>query len=661
MATAEAEINSFFAAPDTTLPPDVMTELLHIMQLMSLTPEDLFYKWDSYVITMGADTTKLDFKTVRDFKKTLQDALEQNSRKKHNIKNESKRPAATPRAGGGGGDVFGMLDGMVSNTPASRSSAAKRKSDFATPASKAARRGLQSSPADNKAPVAKTGSSVAFGDRQNAGEVVEAINTHLPAASLSEMPSTEPRVKLKAAVDLPKFSYKPMAMKLSEASEILDDRIDSFVDLLQKDKNLEDSAFGNPAAQSANEIIAVGRIACDQPTGKINASSLALETSRRMGAGMRVPLRMADGVSYDFFPGKIVALKGTNVSGEYFAVTEVIPMPILPSAASRVEDIEVHNDRLVGTDGEIRPLSMLVASGPYTTETDLSFAPLYTLLEKAERERTDVLVLTGPFLDLEHPVIASGDFEDHLPSGAKIEPDQATLNDVFRVLISGAIQKLAQAVPTITIIMVPSMRDAVSKHVSWPQDRVPKPPLGLPRQVQFVANPMALSVNEMVIGMSSQDVLSEIRSGNVYHQVDGDMMGRLAGHVIEQSHYFPVFPPQAREDLPKPAGIDGEIPEPGGEERYATGANIDLAYYKLGEFWLARPDVLILPSSLMPFARFIEGVLCINPGTLSKRRGPGTFAALSVSPRTLTDEDRSSEEFAGHNLHERARVEITRI
>ena len=176
MASAEAEIDKFFAAPDSALPQDVMTELLHIMQLMSLTPEDLFYKWDSYVITMGADTTKLDFKTVRDFKKTLQDALEQDSRKKHNIKNESKRTAATPRAGGGGGDVFGMLDGMVSATPSARNAGPKRKAaGFDTPASKSVRSGLNSSPAGT--PAINT---TAFSDRTGAGEILQQINGHLP-------------------------------------------------------------------------------------------------------------------------------------------------------------------------------------------------------------------------------------------------------------------------------------------------------------------------------------------------------------------------------------------------------------------------------------------------------------------------------------------------
>lgn len=613
-------LNELFAPPGATLTAEVTAELEHIIKLLSLSPQELFYKWESYVIKMDVDNTKMDFKTARDFKKDLQDALERESRAKGHVVHSAgkKTVTATPRAGGGG-DVFGMLDGMVSATPAGRSTgagAAKRKAnDFQTPGHKATKTALNSSPADNKTVGTSNGTAVAFGDRQNAGQIIESLNSHLPAASAPSEPPTEARVKLKANTELPKYAYKPMAMKLSEASEILDDRIDSFTDLIQAHHQLPDSAFGNPAAQSTAEVVAVGRIACDQPNGKLNAASLVLETSRRMGAGMRVPLKV-EGAGYDFFPGKIVALRGTNVSGEYFAATEVLSMPLLPPPASTPAELDVHNDRLTSADGETRELSMLVASGPYTMDTDLSFAPLQALLSKAEEERTDVLILTGPFMDLEHPLVATGDFEDYLPADAKIEPDRATLNDVFRLLIGQPISRLVQAVPTITIILVPSMRDAISKHVSWPQDRFPRQLFGLPKQVQVVTNPITLSINEIVFGISSQDVLSELRRENVHLAENGqafgdDLLARLAGNVIEQRHFFPVFPPQAREALPKPAGITGEVPAVGAEDRTAVGASLDLDYLKLGEWLNVRPDVLVLPSVLNPFAKVSDSLsLC---------------------------------------------------
>lgn len=39
------------------------------------------------------------------------------------------------------------------------------------------------------------------------------------------------------------------------------------------------------------------------------------------------------------------------------------------------------------------PMSVIVAAGPYTVDSDLEYAPLGALLENAEDERPDVLVL----------------------------------------------------------------------------------------------------------------------------------------------------------------------------------------------------------------------------------------------------------------------------
>lgn len=598
-------INELFASPSS----DAANELLVIARLLSIEPQELFYKWESYVIKMGVDNTKLDYKTVKDFRKDLQNALDRESRAKgHAVQHSSKKAAPIPRTGGGA-DVFGMLDGMSSGTPAPKSMTKRKADSLATPAAKSVKNGVNSSPSEFKTPAPSTnGPPVAFEERQNAGQVVESINSHLSMPTAPAQIPAAPRVKLKANTELPKFAYKGMAMKLSEASEILDDRVDTFTDLVQEYHQLSDQAFGNPAAQSTAEVVAVGRIACDVPNGRLNAASLVLETSRRMGAGMRVPLRFENNLSYDLFPGKIVALRGTNVSGEYFSVSEVLELPTLPVAASTPSEFDVHNDRLTSSDGSTRPLSILLASGPYTTDLDLSFAPLHTLLAKAQAESPDVLILTGPFLDLDHPVIASGDVEPHLPADAKIDPDRATLVDVFRILVAEPIQALTRVHPSMTIILVPSTRDAISNHVSYPQDRFPRQPLGLPKQVQIVTNPITLSINEMVVGISSADILSELRRENVFQSAKGaafqeDMLARLSSAIIEQRHYFPVYPPQAQENLIKPAPIPGEIAAPASEERLATAATLDLSYLKLAEWLNVRPDVLILPSVLSPFAK----------------------------------------------------------
>lgn len=607
MADTEAQIRELFASSSTNIPQDVLHELLSITRLLSLDPQELFYKWESYVLKMGTENTKLEYKTAKDFKKDLQDVLERESRAKGQNAAPRKAMAATPRAAASGGDMFDMLGGAMSTTPRNLGSAKRKAGEQQTPTSKAAKNGSYASPTPLSARDNNANGN--FADRQNAGQVMETLNAQIPAATPPEMSATESRVKLKANTEIPKFAYKPMAMQLSSASEILDDRIDSFTELVQAHHSLPDSAFGNPAAQSSSEVVSVGRIACDQPDGKLNAASVVLETSRRMGAGMRVPLKFSTGVGYDLFPGKIVALRGTNVSGEYFSVTEILSLPLLPPAASTPTELDIHNERVTDASGETRPLSYTIASGPYTPETDLSFAALHSLVETASTQRPDVLILTGPFLDLEHPLLASGDLEAHLPSDVKINPDTATLTDVFRVLVAAPLQRLAQAHPTITIILVPSLRDAISKHVSFPQDRLPRAPLGLPKQCQIVTNPITLSINEVVFGIGSQDILSELRRENVYAAgksgggFNEDMLARLSAHLIDQRHYFPVFPPQSRENLPKIAPIPGEVPAPGQDERQPIGASLDISYLKLAEWLTVRPDVLILPSTLTPFAK----------------------------------------------------------
>ena len=448
-----------------------------------------------------------------------------------------------------------------------------------------------------------------------------------------------------------------MAMKLSEASEVLDDRIDEFAALVQTHYELEDSAFGNPTCQSTNEIIAIGRIASDTNEGKPNAASLLLETSRRTGSGMRVPLRVDGLGGFDFFQGMIVALKGTNASGEFFSVSEVIKMPLLPLPASTVPELRDHRRRInpeidsdaneMGTDiPSSRPLTILIGSGPYTPEANLSFEPFHALLSKATETFADALFLTGPFLDIEHPLVASGKFPLSSPpfSTANVDPDTADMNIIFRILIAQPLHRLTQKLPHITIFIIPSTRDAAAQHVSWPQRKLARNVLGLPKQCIMLTNPVMLSVNEMVIGVTGADVLEELRRSECFSgsgaatRQKNDMLARLSGLVIQQRHFFPVYPAQDRVLL-QSSGNDGKAAGSGASsavarttaskgsevkqdpdtvmtnggtdhddgnrstERHSMGAMLDLSYLKLGDWSNVRPDMLILPSALTPFAK----------------------------------------------------------
>lgn len=86
------------------------------------------------------------------------------------------------------------------------------------------------------------------------------------------------------------------------------------------------------------EVVVVGRVTFDSESiagsVKLNEASLALESSRMMGAGARVPIRFDPNVKIrgtkagvggvGLFPGAIIALKGKNGGGGYFLATEIL-------------------------------------------------------------------------------------------------------------------------------------------------------------------------------------------------------------------------------------------------------------------------------------------------------------------------------------------------
>ena len=473
--------------------------------------------------------------------------------------------------------ISDRLDELTPNALPRRSGGSKRKAEFETPVPRKVSKPEAKRPGktpDGTLPL------VPFSERQNAGEVVNQLNGNLSAAEAPLAPHAEPRVRLVANTDIKKFSYKPMSMRLSESSEVLDERIDEFMALVQKHHGLDESAFGNAASQSTSEIVAVGRIASDTLEAKLNVASLVLETSRRMGAGLRVPLKIETASPYSFFPGQIVALRGTNASGNYFSVSEIMSLPQLPMPVSQPAAIEGFNEKFEG-----QPLNVIFSSGPYTADDNLDFEPLHTLCEKAKEEMADAVILVGPFLDVEHPLLASGDFD--LPESRRMDHD-TTMATCFRLWISTPVQRLCSAVPSITVVLVPSVRDVLSKHVAWPQEQLPKKDLGLPKQVKMLPNPTFLSLNETVVAVSSQDILYALSR----EQISGgkgqeDLMTRLPRYLIDQRHFYPLFPPTSPDSQ-----ANGNLKP--------TGACPDIGYLKLGEWMNVKPDILLTPSQLTP-------------------------------------------------------------
>ena len=108
MIDVAAELDGLFAPPPaSSLSPEVLGELQSILRLHGLSAQELSYKWESYTMKMGSESTALNFENVRAFKKDLQEMLERESRGKAG-RSVDRKIHATPRGGGIGDDVFGL-------------------------------------------------------------------------------------------------------------------------------------------------------------------------------------------------------------------------------------------------------------------------------------------------------------------------------------------------------------------------------------------------------------------------------------------------------------------------------------------------------------------------------------------------------------------------
>ena len=121
MTAIKENLNSVFDPAGRGLEADILEVLQSILRLHSITPEELFIKWEVYSLKMG-EGTKLDLSTARLFAKDVQDSVERGAQERHQKQNgraggggsERRTTAhATPRSIGAG-DVFGMY---VQNRP----------------------------------------------------------------------------------------------------------------------------------------------------------------------------------------------------------------------------------------------------------------------------------------------------------------------------------------------------------------------------------------------------------------------------------------------------------------------------------------------------------------------------------------------------------------
>ena len=67
---------------------------------------------------------------------------------------------------------------------------------------------------------------------------------------------------------------------------------------------------------------------------------------------------------------------------------------------------------LQGNTAGKQSLSIVVASGPFSSKNDVQYEPLQAVLDHCSERPPQVLVLLGPFVDAQHPAVQAGMLQD---------------------------------------------------------------------------------------------------------------------------------------------------------------------------------------------------------------------------------------------------------
>ncbi|XP_058005627.1 uncharacterized protein LOC110640495 isoform X1 [Hevea brasiliensis] len=367
----------------------------------------------------------------------------------------------------------------------------------------------------------------------------------------------------------------------------------------------------DPTIASQRNVFAVGMICCEGE-GHLNDKSILLQNSSvEHSGGQRVRLDLNKLSQFSIFPGQIVGVEGHNPSGHCLIASKVVDS--VPSSASPDEDL--HPAKKQALDQEIqstdstytqKDISMLIASGPFTTTDNLLFEPLTELLAYASRKPPQLLILLGPFVDSEHPEIRKGTVD-------------RSFDEIFHMEIIRRLQDYVEYMGSDAhVLIVPSTRDANHDFV-FPQPAFEIHPPNLKHQITSLTNPGIFAANQVRVGCCTVDILRQLSreemSRNLKDGTPSDRMSRLANHILSQRSFYPLYPPA--EDIP-----------------------LDFSLAPEALYFTSVPDILILPSDMKYFVKVLslgggsEGeeqmkCICINPGRLAKGEGGGTFVELN--------------------------------
>ena len=628
---------------------DIMEKCATLCNMNKYTPKQLANDCEALLINESGDVQS-DAMTLQLFGK-----LEQVIQKKKSAERATTNPAArgkhTPSSGRQRPAYTTPGDRKVGEKRKSMESSISPSASSADSATLEKGRGL-----DDEKPTV-------YSMRKNAGALVASLNTGLGTRGAFQRSAREP-LGMRCVLDTSpdgfdnvKGRYRYMYTELEERAHALDQHLEHMEkDIGAKIAVDQVSPIGVP---SQDTVWVCGRVCNETSEGKMNATSVMLEGSRKSSAGRAVHLDLKDAPSYALFPGQIVMAQGISANGRRFNVKQLVegvPRPLATTTPQQLLEFQYSSSYQNG-----KPLTVVTATGPFTTSDALDYEPLRDLLSNMLSTNPDVVVLMGPFVDIAHPLVQDGDIEIAQEDTGEIEI--YSFERLFVEHVCGNIRAFYDEdddSPT-NFVLIPALGDAYHENV------YPQPPFGnrdavkselftetlgrLPfpyskegsarKRVHLLPNPCMFRINEVLFGATSHDALMSLSSEEIASNVPGDRLVRIASHFIRQQSFSPMFP------SPLAASVQLDL-------RHAK-------HWTMGK----TPDVLILPSKLAPLARNVHGSLVVNPGLMTRGAHGGTYATLNIHPM---DQDKlrdmalkTPDDAIPHDVEPRTNVQIVRI
>ncbi|KAI9229590.1 MAG: DNA polymerase alpha/epsilon subunit B-domain-containing protein [Piptocephalis tieghemiana] len=596
-----------------------LTTFQSICTSHNLTPSELHDHWEAFSMALPEhEQNVFDKAHLSQFRVSVQREIQ-------------SMASSTPRQSHGGGPrkPGGVYDASSLDTLMSRVSTSQNLSSPSRPgpgimgdSSQSPTRGL-GLPLTPYPPNRSSASS-GFIDRTDRGKVDVLWNEHIhgPNPSNPEEEGQDARVVKMSTVIGESKAYRYMwtdqeelrqvnMKRLKEMEEAIRESViksqgnDSTEDNSRQDPKEQNPLFTSPSEQSQSGILSFGRIACDSDA-RLNPRSLILlppsHSTQSSNYGVRL---LVDTVSeYSLFPGQ----------------------PALPPSPTTSPKL---------------PLRILSATGPYTLDDSLSYQVLDSILQEALKMRPHLLILMGPFVDVNHPLIQSAQVQ--------ILPEQLWASEVIRRL-----EMFSSQCPFTQIVLVPGgSGDLVGgEWVGLPQPPLSQSPLlhsMIPKNIHCVSNPSVIEVDGLRLGLFSTDILFHLSAEEISRDSQGngkDRLARLSEHLLLQRSFYPLEPP-----------APGEILE---YER--------LQGLSLGD---VKPHCLLLASQLKTFVKDIHGCLVVNGGKATRRKNGGTMTKIILAPPSgnsegeglSTMDEGGSEGVVDHGrvMVDHARVEIVKI